>query len=108
MAFYGSCFEPAIVDRAQKREPAPQATSPYGDFDTMFKTLTDQLAKSDYLLGNRFTAVDVLWGAALTWITMFKLVPALPVVQAYIARTGARPAVARAKAKDAELAAAQG
>jgi len=108
MAFYGSCFEPAVVDRAQKREPAPQATSPYGDFDTMFKTLTDQLAKGPYLLGDRFTAVDVLWGTALTWITMFKLVPALSVIQAYIARTGARPAAARVKAKDAELAAAQG
>ena len=108
MAFYGSCFEPAIVDRSQKREPAPQATSPYGDFDTTFKTLTDQLAKGPYLLGDRFTAVDVLWGTALTWITMFKLIPALPVIQAYVDRAGARPAVARAKAKDAELAAAQG
>jgi glutathione S-transferase len=38
MAFYGSSFEPAVVDRAQKREPAPQAMSPYGDFDTMFKS----------------------------------------------------------------------
>jgi glutathione S-transferase len=25
MAFYGSCFEPAVVDRSQKREPAPLA-----------------------------------------------------------------------------------
>ena len=108
MAFYGSCFEPAIVDRSQKREPAPQATSPYGDFDTTFKTLTDQLAKGTYLLGDRFTAVDVLWGTALTWITMFKLLPASTVIQAYVDRAGARPAVARAKAKDAELAAAQG
>src|SRR2546421_8112508 len=41
MVFYGSCFEPALVDRSQKREQAPLALSPYGDFDTMFKTLTD-------------------------------------------------------------------
>ena len=108
MAFYGSCFEPAIVDRSQKREPAPAAMSPYGDYDTMLKTLTDQLAKGPYLLGDRFTAVDVLWGTALTWITMFKLIPASPVIQAYIDRVGSRPAVARAKAKDAELAASQG
>ena len=108
MAFYGSCFEPAIMDRAQKREPAPPSMSPYGDYDTMLKTLTDQLAKGPYLLGDRCTAADVLWGTALTWITMFKLVPALPVIQAYIDRMGARPSVARAKAKDAELASAQG
>ena len=107
MAFYGSCFEPAVIDRSQKREPGPPAMSPYGDFDTMFKTLTDQLAKGPYLLGDKFTAVDVLWGTALTWITLYQLVPALPVIQAYIDRIKARPAVARAKAKDAELAAAQ-
>ena len=105
--FYGSCFEPAIIDRSQKREPAPRGMSPYGDYDTMLQTLTDQLAKGPYLLGEKFTAADVLWGTALTWITMFKLVPELPVIKAYIDRVNARPAVKRAQAKDAELAAAQ-
>ena len=107
MVFYGSCFEPAVVDRAQKREPATPAMSPYGDYDTMLKTLTDQLAKGPYLLGDRFTAADVLWGTALTWTTMFKLVPELPVIKAYIDRLNARPSVARVRAKDVELAAAQ-
>src|SRR5262249_10263271 len=32
MAYYGSSFEPAVVDRALKRDPAPAAMSPYGDF----------------------------------------------------------------------------
>lgn len=107
MVFYGSCFEPAVVDRAMKREPAPPATSPYGNFDTMLGTLTDQLAKGPYLLGETFSAADVLWGTALTWTTMFKLVPELPVIKAYMDRVNARPAVARARARDAELAAAQ-
>lgn len=107
MAFYGSCFEPAVVDRAQKRAPAPLAMSPYGDFDTMFKTLTDQLGRGDYLLGARFSALDILWGTALTWMTAFKLVEPLPVIQAYTARVNARPAVAAVKARDAALAAAQ-
>ena len=108
MVFYGSCFEPALVDRAQKRDPAPPAMSPYGDYDTMLKTLTDQLTPGPFLLGERFTAADVLWGTALNWTTMFKLVPELPVIRAHIDRVNARPAVARARAKDAELAAAQG
>jgi glutathione S-transferase len=108
MAYYGSCFEPALVDRALKREPAPPAMCPYGTYDTTISTLTDQLAKGPYLLGDRLTAADVLWGTALTWTTAFKLVPALPVIQAYIDRWNARPSVARVRAKDAELAAAQG
>lgn len=104
MVFYGSCFEPALVDRALKREPAPYSTSPYGDFDTVFATLTDQLAKGPYILGNKFTAADILWGTALTWMSMFELVPNLALIQAYTARVSSRPATIRARAKDAELA----
>ena len=51
---------------------------------------------------------DVLWGTALTWITLFKLVPALPVIKTCIDRLSTCPSVARVKAKDAEFAAAQG
>ncbi len=108
MVYYGSCFEPAVVDKAQKREPAPSGMSPYGDYDTMLKTLTDQLGKGPYILGEKFSAADVLWGSALTWITMFGLVEATPVIKAYIERISSRPASKRARAKDAELAAAQG
>lgn len=105
MVFYAAAFEPALVDRALKREPGGQAMSPYGDFDTTLSTVTDQLARGPYILGDQFSAADILWGTALTWQTMFKLVPETPVITAYIGRINARPAVARAKAKDAELAA---
>lgn len=107
MVFYGSCFEPALVDQSMQREPAPLSTSPYGDFDSMLKTLTNQLEKGPYMLGDRFSALDVLWGTALNWTTLFKLVPELPVIRAYIDRVLARPAMQRAAAKDAELVAAQ-
>jgi glutathione S-transferase len=107
LVFYGSSFEPALIDRSQQRTPAPMATSPYGDFDTMFGTLTGQLARGPYLLGERFTAADVLWGVALAWTTGFKLVPALPPIQSYVERVNGRPAVARAREKDSRLAEAQ-
>jgi glutathione S-transferase len=107
MVYYGSSFEPAIVDRAQKHQPAPPGTCPYGDFDTMLKTLNDQLAKGPYMLGEKFTAADVLWGIALKWTTGFKLVPPSPQMQAYIERVNSRPAIVRSAAKDEELAASQ-
>ncbi|MBV8827571.1 MAG: glutathione S-transferase family protein [Hyphomicrobiales bacterium] len=105
LVYYGSCFEPAVVDRAMKREPGGLAMVPYGDYDTMLKTLTDQLAKGPYLLGERISAADVLWGTALTWTTMFKLVPELPVIKEYIGRINARPAVGKVKELDAKLSA---
>jgi glutathione S-transferase len=107
MVFYAACFEPAVVDRAAKHEPAPQTMSPYGDYETMLNTVVAQLASGPYLLGERFTAADVLWGTALGWTTMFGLVPKLPEITAYVNRIGSRPAAAHVQAKDAELAAAQ-
>jgi glutathione S-transferase len=107
LAFYGSCFEPALIDLALKREPAPPSMCPYGDYDTTLATLTRQLRAGPWLLGERFSAADVLWGYALGWTTGFKLVPELPEIMAYIARFNARPAVQRVAALDAGLAAAQ-
>ncbi len=104
MAFYGSSFEPALIDKSRKLEPASPGMLPYGDYDTMLKTLTDQLDKAPYLLGERFSAADVLWGTALRWTMMFGLVPDLPVLKAYAERVNNRPAALRARSKDAELA----
>lgn len=103
LVYYGSCFEPAVVDKAQKREPAPASMCPYGDFDTMLKTLTEQLAQGPYLLGERFTAADVLWGSALSWTTQFGLIEATPVIKAYLDRVTSRHAFTRAAEIDAEL-----
>jgi glutathione S-transferase len=105
MVFYGSCFEPAVIDRSEKREPVPIMRSPYGDFETVLGTLTEQLSKGEFFLGDNFTALDVLWGTALTWTTMFKVIPTLPVIQAYIERFNTRPSVKWVREKDAELAA---
>lgn len=107
LAFYGSCFEPAMIDRAMKREPGLPRAMPYSDFETMFDTLTKQLEAAPYFLGERFSAADLLWGSALTYMLGWKLLPELPVISAYVARHNARPAVARVKAKDAEIAASQ-
>src|SRR5215831_516348 len=107
MVYYGSSFEPAIVDRAQKHPPSQPSMCPYGDFDTMLKTLNDQLRKGPWLLGEKFTAADVLWGIALQWTTRFQLVPETPEIKAYVERVNARPAIQRANAKDAEYASKQ-
>ncbi len=103
MVYYGSAFEPAVCDHALKREPGNRAMLPYGDYDTTLKTVVDQLRIGPYLLGERFTAADVLWGTALTWTTMFGVVPLVPEIKSYIDRVNARPAFMKVMAGDAEL-----
>jgi glutathione S-transferase len=105
--FSPSCIEPAIMDRAFKRaEEAPRSTVGYGDFDTTMDVVAKAVERGPHLLGEQFTAADVVLGSTLRWGTMFNLIPQRPEFQAYIARLGERPALQRAEAKDDELKAA--
>jgi len=107
MVFYGSCFEPALLDRSFERPAVPQMSCGYGDYDSVIGTLTSQLERGPWLLGERFSAADVLWGGALNWALAFKLVPDLEIFRAYAERVVSRPAIHRAMALDEELAARQ-
>lgn len=100
LVFYGSCVEPAGVDKAMKREPGARAMSPYGDFETMHTALTEQLRPGPWLLGEHYTAADILYGTALGWLTKFGIIPLGPEVSLYMDRFNARPAVVAITAKD--------
>ena len=39
LAFYGSSFEPALVDKHLGREPGSRGMSPYGDYPTVIETV---------------------------------------------------------------------
>jgi len=106
--FFGpSCIEPAIMDRAYPRkEAAPRAALGYGEYDVVLDVLTKAVAKGPYLMGEQFTAADVVIGSGLRWGMLFKLLPEQPEFTAYTARLAERPALKRAEAKDKELAAA--
>ena len=106
--FFGpSCIEPAMMDRAfPRKEEARRAALGYGDFDTVIKVLADAVARGPYILGEQFTAADVVIGSTLRFGMLFKLLPEQPEFTAYTGRLAQRPALQRAEAKDKELAAA--
>ena len=99
--FYGSSYEPAIIDKAMKREAGATGMSPYGSFDAVIDTTAKALAKGPYLLGDTFSAADVVLGSGLAWTMGFGLVPKRPEFEAYVAHLDARPARKRAQEKDA-------
>ena len=106
--FFGpSCIEAAIKDRTfPRKEEARRAALGYGDFDTAMDVSAKAVAKGPYLMGDQFTAADVIIGSTLRWGMMFKMVPERPEFTAYTNRLATRPALQRAEAKDKELAAA--
>jgi glutathione S-transferase len=106
--FFGpSCIEAAVIDRASlRKEEARRAMLGYGDFDTVMDVTAKAVATGAFLMGEQFTAADVIVGSTLRWGMMFKLLPERPEFTAYVNRFAARPALQRAEAKDKELAAA--
>lgn len=105
MVYYAACYEPALVDKAMKRDPGPLTMSTYGSFDLMLGTVVNRLTESPYLLGERFSAADLLWGMALQWGTMFGIVPEHPVIAKYVRDVTSRPSCVKVAAMDVAWAA---
>jgi glutathione S-transferase len=106
--FFGpSCIEPAMMDRAAPRKEEPRrGMLGYGDFDTVMDVVAKAVAAGPHIMGEQFTAADVVIGSGLRWGMMFKLLPERPEFLAYVGRLATRPALQRAEAQDKELAAA--
>ena len=103
--FSPSCAEPAMMDRMfPRKDDAPRAALGYGDYDTAFNVLADAVRGGPWILGEQFTAADVVIGSLLRWGMMFKGVAERPEFLAYVGRCAERPASKRANAKDEELA----
>jgi glutathione S-transferase len=104
--FFGpGCLEPAMTDRVFPRKEQPRrAALGYGDYDTAMNVVAQAVAKGPYLMGEQFTAADVVIGSNIRWGMIFKMVPERTEFTAYAERIAARPAAKRAEAKDAELA----
>jgi glutathione S-transferase len=108
--FFGpSVFEPAMTDRAFPRKETPNAAAlGYRDFDKVQEILAKAVGKGPFLMGEQFTAADVVIGSGLRYGTMFKLIPERKEFTDYIARFASRTAALRAQEKDKELGAKTG
>ena len=96
-----SCVEPAVLDKAMNRPPPPRSTAGWADYDTVIEVLRAATGKAaPYLLGERFTAADVVVGSSIRWLMQFKLIPELPEFVAYTDTLKKRPALQRQLAKD--------
>ena len=96
--FYGpSCIEPTIVQLASKLEINPVAAG-WGDAQRVIDVLDGALQKGPWLLGDNFSAADIVIGSGLNFgVRLFKMIPSRPSFDSYIARCIARPAFQRAE-----------
>ncbi|MGZ5935491.1 MAG: glutathione S-transferase family protein [Rhizomicrobium sp.] len=95
--FYAGVIEPAATARFQgwdKEKPTG-----FGKFEDIEAIVSKQLETTPYLLGDTFSAADILIGSALQFFkgTLF---PDRTHYNDYLARITSRPAYARAQARD--------
>jgi glutathione S-transferase len=62
--------------------------------------VTAALESGPYLLGETFSAADILYGSTFALFLGNPLLPETPTLRAYVDRCASRPAHARAAAKD--------
>lgn len=104
--FYGpSCIEPAVVAKVMNWQGGRRGMLGWGEYDTVVEVVRQGVANGPYILGEQFTAADVVIGSQIRWGMQFKTLPELPEFAAYVKRLEARPALQRQIALDAELAA---
>ncbi|WP_075189461.1 glutathione S-transferase family protein [Maricaulis sp. W15] len=101
--FAGSVIEPAFMDKAMSRD-TPRQTAGWGDLASVKATLARGLDGRDYLVGDHFTAADLMIGSTLNFMMMFNLLERIEPFSGYVARLTERPAYKRAFEREAALA----
>jgi glutathione S-transferase len=87
-----------MVQVATKIEMNPVAAG-WGDAQRVFDVLDGALAKGPWILGEQFSAADIIIGSGLNFaVRLFKMVPSRASFDRYIDRCAARPAFQRASA----------
>ena len=96
LAWTAGEMEPAFWGRISgQTEGDPVAQ---GRYDAVIARLFGALERGPWLMGEQFTAVDVMVGSALAWGREFA--PDSPLLDAYLARITARPASLGSAQKD--------
>ena len=101
MTYTPGVIEPAMSEKFNKWEVS-RFSSGWGNFDAMIEVLERGLAEGPWLLGERFSAADVLVGSSVYFMKLFGVLPDSQVLSGYAERCLARPAYAKALARDAE------
>lgn len=105
--FSAGCMEPAFLQKMKGIELAKMSAG-WGSFDLVMEVIDGALADGPYLLGETFSAADVMIASDLWFgIGLLKVIAPTPAMSAYLARCTARPAFQRAQAIEAEALAAR-
>ncbi len=99
--YYGNVMEPVLTVKFSEMTPDTLFTQSFRGFDEMSDRLTGALESQAFLLGDKFSAADLLISAPFIWFSA--MAPDTKPVQDWIARCAARPHFARVTAEDQRI-----
>ena len=94
-----SVIEPAMGEKVSGAKPN-RASNAWGTFELMVETLEQGIAGKDWILGNQFTAADVMLGSSVVFLRMFGMLPESEALSGYADRCLARPGYQKAMAME--------
>jgi glutathione S-transferase len=89
--------EPSMSEKFNGVEPN-RGRSGWGDFELMIETLETGLGDTPWILGEGFSAADIMLGSSTVFLRAFDMLPASDILVAYADRCLARPAYQKALA----------
>lgn len=103
-----SLFAPSVIEPGSMAKAAGWAFKPgqagWGTYESMLAAMESAVEGRDYLLGDRFSMADMIFGGTLRYMLRFKMLEPTPAFTAYAERLGERPALKRAESRNAAIA----
>jgi glutathione S-transferase len=99
LAYYAGVMEPAWMSAYMKWD-IPRGTAGWVKTDEVMAFINATLEKGPYILGAKFSAVDILIATTFKMFLGSPLLAPTPLLEAYVKRVTDRPAHARAQAKE--------
>ncbi|MEP6546831.1 MAG: glutathione S-transferase [Gammaproteobacteria bacterium] len=99
LAYYTGVLEPAIMSKFLKIE-VPRATAGWAPLEDAVSAIIKAISTGPYLLGERFSAADVLYATTFAMFAQSPMIEKSTVIDHYVKRVLDRPAYARALARE--------
>jgi glutathione S-transferase len=99
LAYYAGVMEPAWMSAFMKTD-VPRGTAGWVKTDEVMELVNATLSKGPYILGDKFSAADVLIATTFKLFMGSPLLAKTDLLEAYVNRVTERPAYARGMAKD--------
>ncbi len=99
LVYYGSVLEPAFMSKFMNT-PVPRGTAGWVPVEEAMENVVAALTKNKWLLGESFTALDVLYGTTFAMFGQSPMMPKSEVIDLYVKHVTERKAYKQSLEKD--------